>query len=134
MKLKILLLSFVGITGCLQSSASDTGTMEFPRDINELSGSIVDIESKKPLKDVSVTAYLSSKKEKQVITDEFGRFGFDEMKSGVYKIVFEKEGYKKVIKEKVNIKADEPSQFRIEMTTAGDFDLMPSQFHFFDFN
>ncbi|HLF47169.1 MAG TPA: carboxypeptidase-like regulatory domain-containing protein [Chitinophagaceae bacterium] len=134
MKLKILLLTVAGITGCLQSNASDPEEIEFPKEINELSGSIVDLESKKPLKDVSVTAYLSSKKEKQVLTDEFGRFGFDEMKSGQYRIVFEKEGYKKVVKEKVNIKADEPFQFKIEMSVASDFDLMPSQFHFIDFN
>ena len=133
MKLKILLLSFVGMTGCLQSSATDNETLELPKEINELSGSIVDIESKKPLKDVSVTAYLSSKKEKQVVTDEFGKFEFDEMKSGVYKLVFEKEGYRKIIKEKIIVKEDETFQFKIEMTESGDFDLMPSHFHFFDF-
>jgi 5-hydroxyisourate hydrolase-like protein (transthyretin family) len=131
MKLKILLLSFVGMAGCLQSSATDIQTLELPKEINELSGSIVDLDSKKPLKDVSVTAYLSSKKEKQVVTDEFGKFEFDEMKSGVYKIVFEKDGYRKVIKEKINIKADETFQFKIEMTESEDFDLMPSHFHFF---
>ena len=133
MKHKILLLTFAGITGCLQSTATDTTTPDFPKEINELSGSIVDLDSKKPLKDVSVTAYLSSKKEKQVVSDEFGRFGFDEMKSGVYKIVFEKEGYRKVIKEKVNIKADETFQFKIEMSESGEFNLMPSHFTFFDF-
>lgn len=133
MKHKILLLTLVGITGCLQSTATDAETLDFPKEINELSGSIVDLDSKKPLKDVSVTAYLSSKKEKQIVSDEFGRFGFDEMKSGVYKIVFEKEGYRKVIKEKVNIKADETFQFKIEMSESGDFNLMPSHFTFFDF-
>lgn len=133
MKHKILLLTLAGITGCLQSTATETAIPDFPKEINELSGSIVDLDSKKPLKDVSVTAYLSSKKEKQVVSDEFGRFGFDEMKSGVYKIVFEKEGYRKVIKEKVNIKADETFQFKIEMTESGDFNLMPSHFTFFDF-
>lgn len=133
MKLKILLLTFTGITGCLQSTATNTGILEFPIEINELSGSIVDIDSKKPLKDVSVTAYLSSKKDKQVTTDEFGKFEFSEMKSGVYKIVFEKEGYRKVIKEKINIKEDETFQFKIEMSETGDFNLMPSHFTFFDF-
>ncbi len=133
MKLKILLLTFTGITGCLQSTAADTESPELPKDIIEVSGSILDIDTKKPLKDVSVTAYLSSKKEKQVTTDEFGKFEFNEMKTGVYKVVFEKEGYRKVIKEKINIKEDEPVLFRIEMIESGDFDLVPTHFHFFNF-
>ena len=133
MKLKILFLSFVCISGCLQSTATNIDPIEFQKEINELSGSIFDLDTKKPLKDVSVTAYFSSKKEKQVVTDEFGKFEFDEMRSGVYKIVFEKEGYRKVIKEKVNIKEDEAFQFKIEMTESSDFDLMPSHFHFMDF-
>jgi 5-hydroxyisourate hydrolase-like protein (transthyretin family) len=133
MKHKILLLSIISIACSMQSSAADLGTDGIPKEINELEGSIIDLDSKKPLKDVSVTAYLSSKKEKQVVTDEFGRFGFDDMKSGVYKIVFEKDGYRKVIKEKINIKAYETFQFKIEMTESGSFDLMPSHFHFFDF-
>lgn len=133
MKHKILLLTFVAITGCLQSTATNVEPLESPKEINELSGNIVDLDSKKPLKDVSVTAYLSSKKEMHVVTDEFGKFEFDVMKSGVYKIVFEKEGYRKVIKEKINIKADETFQFKIEMSETGDFNLMPSHFTFFDF-
>ena len=35
------------------------------------------------------------KKEKVVITDGTGAYSFDDLKPGVYKFVFEKEGYKK---------------------------------------
>jgi len=84
------------------------------------------------LKEVTVTAYSANKKEKFVITDEFGRFEFDELKTGTYKLVFEKEGYRKVIKNNVSVKTDETFQLRIEMLEADGFDLMPSPFQFFD--
>jgi hypothetical protein len=90
-------------------------------------------DNKKPLKDVSVTAYLVSKKEKSVVTDETGSYVFDELKPGTYKFVFEKTGYKKVTKEKVVIKTDEAFQLNIEMIENRDFDLVPSPMHFIDF-
>ena len=132
MKHKILLLFIIGITGCLQSKASNTDPVIKGKVINEVTGSVMDAESKKPLKEVTVTAYLTSKKEKIVISDEFGHFDLDELKSGIYKFVFEKEGYRKVTREKINIKSDETFQMRIEMIESEDFDLMPSPFHFFE--
>ena len=118
--------------GCLQSKASgiDPGTPG--KSINEVAGNIVDGDSKKPMSEVTVTAYSANKKEKFVITDEWGRFVFDELKTGVYKLVFEKEGYRKVVREKVSVKADETFQMRIEMIEADGFDLLPSPFQFFD--
>ena len=67
-----------------------------------------------------------------MITDEWGRFEFDELKTGVSKLVFEKEGYRKVVREKVSVKTDETFQMRIEMIEADGFDLLPSPFQFFD--
>ena len=81
---------------------------------------------------MTVTAYSATKKEKFVLTDEAGRFEFDELKTGTYKLVFEKEGYRKVVREKVAIKTDETFQMRIEMIEAEGFDLVPSPFQFFD--
>jgi hypothetical protein len=46
---------------------------------NDLAGLILHSESKKPLKDVIVTAYMVSKKEKAVQTDETGNYGFEEL-------------------------------------------------------
>ena len=82
------------------------------------------------MKDVSITAILSSKKEKIVLTDEDGTFNFDELKPGTYKFIFEKAGYKKITKEKVLIKTDEAFQMNIEMIESNDFDIVPSPFSF----
>ena len=97
---------------------------------DELNGIVIHAESKKPLKDVSVTAILISKKEKVVMTDEDGSFAFDELKPGTYKFIFEKTGFKKITKEKVVIKTDEAFQLNIEMIESDDFEIMPSPFSF----
>ena len=87
--------------------------------------------TKKPLTNVSVTAYLTSdKKEKVVLSDSNGNYAFDDLKPGVYKFVFEKDGYKKVTKEKVFIKTDEGFQLNIEMAEEKDFDFIPGAFNF----
>lgn len=99
-----------------------------------LIGTVIQSDSKKPLKDVNVTAYLVSKKEKTIVTDDDGSFSFGELKPGVYKLVFEKAGFKKITKEKVVIKTDEAFQINIEMIEqTGGFDLLPSPLHFTDF-
>ena len=133
MKQRILLLIAICTMGCLQSKAADIdpGTPG-KKSINEVAGNIFDGDSKKPMSEVTVTAYSANKKEKFVITDEWGRFEFDELKTGIYKLVFEKEGYRKVVREKVSIKTDETFQMRIEMIEADGFDLLPSPFQFFD--
>lgn len=95
---------------------------------NELNGLVIHADSKKPLKDVCVTAVLITKKEKIVKTDNAGSFAFDELKPGTYKFVFEKAGFKKITKEKVVIKTDEAFQMNIEMIESIDFEIMPSPF------
>ena len=100
---------------------------------NEINGVILHSENKKPLKDVIVTAYFASKKEKIVQTCDDGNYAFDELKPGTYKFVFEKAGFKRITKEKVVVKTDEAFQLNIEMIESNDFDLMPSPFHFSDF-
>jgi hypothetical protein len=134
MKQRILLLIAICTLGCLQSKASGIEPINpgLPGKINEVAGNIVDGDSKKPLQNVTVTAYSATKKEKFVLTDEFGRFEFDELKTGTYKLVFEKEGYRKVVRDKVAIKTDETFQMRIEMIEVEGFDLIPSPFQFFD--
>lgn len=97
---------------------------------DELNGVVVHAENKKPLKEVSVTAYTgNSKKEKVVISNDEGGFSFDELKPGIYKFVFEKTGFKKVTREKVVIKTDETFQLQIEMIEVGDYEIMPSPFN-----
>jgi hypothetical protein len=125
MKPKILLLaiSFIVFT---TAKAHNGGPGIGKKD--ELNGIVVHAETKKPLKDVSVTAILVTKKEKITTTDEGGSFNFDELKPGTYKFIFEKAGYKKITKEKVVIKTDEAFQMNIEMIEADDYDIMPSPF------
>lgn len=126
MKLKLLMLVIL-LSGFVVAKAN---TEPDPSDEkgkkNDLAGIILHGESRKPLKDVMVTAYLVSKKEKSVQTDEMGNYGFDELKPGTYKFVFEKSGYKRVTKEKVVVKTDEAFQLNIEMIESKDFDLVPS--------
>jgi len=134
MKQKILLLS-ITLLGFVVAKAGNEGLPTGhagPGDgkKDELNGTVTHSETKKPMKDVSVTAILSSKKEKIVLTDEDGSFNFDELKPGTYKFIFEKAGYKKITKEKVVIKTDEAFQMNIEMIESNDFDIVPSPFSF----
>ncbi|HYM92878.1 MAG TPA: carboxypeptidase-like regulatory domain-containing protein [Chitinophagaceae bacterium] len=132
MKPRILLLAISLLAfGISRANAIDAGEKGKKNDLN---GIVVNSENKKPLKDVSVTAYCTSKKEKIVVTDETGNFSFDELKPGTYKFIFEKTGFKRVTKEKVVVKTDEAFQLNIEMIQSNDFDLMPSPFHFIEVN
>lgn len=129
MKSKILLLTISLLSVAIaKANGYDPGNGKK----DDLNGTVINGESKKPLKDVSVTAYLVSKKEKVAYTDEEGNFVFDELKPGTYKFVFEKAGFKRITKEKVVIKTDEAFQLNIEMIESNNFDIMPSPFHFTD--
>jgi len=128
MKPKMLLLSasLLGFAVAQASGGPGTGKKD------DLNGVVIHAESKKPLKDVSVTAYSLTKKEKVVLTDGSGNFAFDELKTGTYRFIFEKAGFKKITREKVIVKTDEAFQLNIEMIESSDFDIMPSPFHFTD--
>src|SRR4029453_1661419 len=127
MKPKTLLLIATFILGSLVTKASKNDPGLGKKE--DILGMVMNADGKKPLKDVSITAYLSSKKEKVVITDITGAYAFDDLKPGIYKFVFEKEGYKKVVKEKVAVKVDEAFQLDIEMLE-DNVDVMPSPSHF----
>lgn len=129
MKQKFLMLA-ISLLGFVMAKASGDGPGDGKKD--DLNGTVIHSETKKPLKDVTVTAYLVSKKEKIEITDEEGGFSFDELKAGTYKFIFEKAGFKKITKEKVVIKTDDAFQLNIEMIESTDLDIMPSPFHFSD--
>ena len=131
MRPKFFLMT-IGLLGFIMAKANSNDPGEGKGKKDDLVGMVVHSETRKPIKDVSVTAYLISKKEKITVTDEEGNYSFDELKPGTYKFVFEKSGFRKVTKEKVVVKTDEAFQLNIEMIEAGDFDLMPSPFHFTD--
>lgn len=120
-----LLITCLLLTGATQVHAEITKPSE------SLFGKIFSEESNKPLKDVTITAVLLNKKEKFTLSDTDGEYGISELKPGVYKIIFEKDGYRKVVKEKVTIKANTPIELNIEMEQGLFFDLAPSPLHFF---
>ena len=124
--LTIALIGFVSVKANNVTGPGDEGDGKK----DELNGVVIHSETKKPLKDVNVTAYLVSKKEKITQTNDEGGFAFDELKPGTYKFVFEKAGYKKITKDKVVIKTDEAFQMNIEMIESNDFEIMPSPFSF----
>jgi hypothetical protein len=132
MKLKLLLLSCLVVFASVIAKASPApAESDGSTKKNDINGGVFHNETKKPLTNVSVTAYLSSnKREKIVVSDSNGNYAFDDLKPGVYKFVFEKEGYKKVTRDKVIIKTDEGFQLNVEMIQEKDFDFVPGAFNF----
>jgi hypothetical protein len=132
MKLKFLLLTFFFSAATLIARANtEPGTGEETIK-NDIVGGVMHADTKKPLINVSVTAYTTSstKKEKVVLTDGNGNYSFNDLKPGTYKIVFEKEGFKKIIKEKVTIRSDEGFQLNIEMAEEAAFQILPGGLFF----
>ncbi|OSZ76981.1 hypothetical protein CAP36_11150 [Chitinophagaceae bacterium IBVUCB2] len=129
MKQKIFILA-ISLLGFAVAKAGELPPNPGDGKKDDLNGTVIHSESKKAMKDVSVTAYLVSKKEKIVMTDEEGGFAFDELKPGIYKFVFEKAGFKKITKEKVIVKTDEAFQLNIEMIENNNFEVLPSTFGF----
>lgn len=126
MKRKLLMLfAFMLTFAFAKAGQSNPGDEKTTKE--DPNGLVIHADTKKPIKDVSVTAMIASKKEKSTITDEDGSFSFDDLKPGTYKFVFEKSGFKKVTKEKVIVKAD-GFQLSIEMFELDDYDIMPSPF------
>ncbi|MBN8880452.1 MAG: carboxypeptidase regulatory-like domain-containing protein [Sphingobacteriales bacterium] len=134
MKPKSILMAISLLSaGVTYASPTDPLCCDVKGKKNDIEGLVIHAENKKPLKDVNITAYLISKKEKAVHTDELGSYSFEALKPGTYKFVFEKAGFRKVTKEKIVIKTDEAFQLNIEMIENKDFDLVPSPLHFADF-
>jgi len=96
-----------------------------------MSGVVIEAETGKPMKDVNVTAYSTAKKERTTISSANGSFTLTDLKPGVYKFIFQKEGFEKVIREKMILKPCEGYQLNIQMSAEENiFDLVPSPLHF----
>jgi Carboxypeptidase regulatory-like domain len=134
MRRKLFLTSLLVTALVAFAHAKNTDPREGNGKKDEINGVISNADTKKVVKDVSVTAYINSKKEKIIVSDMNGHYVFDELKSGTYRFVFEKEGYRKVVKEKIIIKADEGFMMNIEMIEKDEdaFEMAPSPSHFFD--
>jgi len=135
MKLKLLLLTVIFSAAACVARANNTatpGTGEENKK-SDIAGGVIHADTKKPLGNVSVTAYSTTRKEKVVLTDGTGNYSFNELKPGTYRLVFEKSGFKKVTREKVMIRSDEGCQLNVEMDEEQEFQIMPGQM-FSDFN
>ena len=94
-------------------------------------GLVVEAETGKPIKDVYVTAYNNSKKEKIVTSNASGNFSLMDLKPGIYKFVFQKEGFEKVIREKIVLKLNEGYQLTVQMFQDENvFDVVPAPLQF----
>ncbi len=122
---------FLGI-----SSARASGSFAkpiSPIDPEMIYGGVRQANSDRPLKDVTITVILQNNyREKTLQTDIHGEFGIDDLRPGTYKLVFQKDGYKKVVKDKIIVKSDNAVQLNIEMEETG-YELSPSPFHFFKY-
>lgn len=132
MKLKFVLLTCFVILLSIVAKATPPGNGEENAKKSDVAGGVIHQETKKPLMNVSITAYSTYKKEKVVLTNSHGNFSFDDLKPGNYKFVFEKEGYKKVTKEKYVAHPDEAQQINVQLEEHASFDFMPGPSHFFD--
>ena len=124
-----MLLSCLTVGASLFAKANN-GIGEESTKKSDMMGCVLQKETKKPLRDVCITAYLASKKEKVIATRVNGTYSFENLKPGVYRFVFQKDGYKKVIKDNVSIKTDNGFQMNIEMFETEDFNFMPGAFNF----
>jgi hypothetical protein len=125
MTFKMLILTVLfSATACMARANTNPGTGEESKKV-DIAGGVVHSETRKPLSNVSVVAYVANKKEKTVITDANGNYNFNDLKPGTYKLVFEKDGFKKLIKEKVQIRGDEEYQLNVELSEVEAFLIMP---------
>ena len=133
MKPKVLLLTLTFIIAAFWAQARDTNLQATPVKKNDIAGNVVHSQTKKPLGNVSVTAYSAAKKQKVMTTDNNGNFYFNDLEPGTYRFVFQKDGFKKVTKEKITIRPEETFQMTIEMLEAEDYNFIPGTFNFVDF-
>lgn len=130
MKFRQLTLTafFLAMAALAQAGTDNPGEI----DVEDLNGTVMDAHTRKPLRDVSVTIIGQTKKEMIKVSDASGGYSFDDLKPGTYKLVFEKDGYKRQTREKVVIKANVLLQVNIEMEVQDNAERMPSPWHFFD--
>ena len=133
MKFNLFIMTIVFAAAAFTAKANTTDpTNGEESKKTDIAGGVVNMDTKKPLSNVSVTAYSSAKKEKVVYTDVNGYYSFNELRAGTYKLVFEKAGYKKLTKEKVLIRPDEGCQLNVEMDNEDEMQILPGSLFNFD--
>ncbi|RYY38721.1 MAG: carboxypeptidase regulatory-like domain-containing protein [Chitinophagaceae bacterium] len=136
MKVRLLLLVglLAGVSlGARANASTSPGAGEESTRKTDIAGGVFHSESRKPLGNVTVTAYSNNQKQKVVQTDASGGFAFDDLKPGTYRFVFEKAGYRKVVKEKTIQRVDEATELNVSLEEHSTYDFTPGPAHFFDF-
>ncbi|GAA4343473.1 carboxypeptidase-like regulatory domain-containing protein [Flaviaesturariibacter amylovorans] len=136
MKFKALLLAalMAGASGAAHANnGNPPGVGEENIKKADVAGGVQHHENRKPLVNVTVTAYVLNRKEKVATTDAAGNYTFDDLKPGTYKFVFEKPGYRKVERTKTIARADEAAELNVLMEEHSTYDFTPGPAHFFDF-
>jgi uncharacterized protein (DUF2141 family) len=132
-KLFILTMLFAAVASVARANTTDPSIDEAEASKKtDITGGVVHADTKKPLGNVAVTVFSSARKEKVVYTDVNGSYTFTDLKAGTYTLVFEKDGLKKVTKNKVNIRPDEGCQLNIEMDDEEEFRILPGSLFDFD--
>jgi aromatic ring-opening dioxygenase catalytic subunit (LigB family) len=88
----------------------------------EVAGRVIDADTKKPIKEVVITALHTVTKEQSIVTLTGGTYAFGELKPGTYKITFQAEGYKKIVKEKIVVKPNSTVLMNVEMMADDDIE------------
>lgn len=135
MKFRFLLaFSFILLASCYAKAGDNPpGTGEDRIKKEDVIGGVLNSDTKRPINQVSVTAYLANKKEKTVLTDASGNFSFTDLRPGTYRFVFEKDGYRKVVREKTINRVDEAFDLSVLMDEHAAYDYTPGPHHFFNF-
>ena len=94
MKSKLFFLTIV-FTATAFAAYANNGVNGEETKKTDIAGGVIRIDSKKPLSNVSVTAYSAAKKEKVVYTDANGYYFFDDLKAGTYKLVLKNQATKR---------------------------------------
>lgn len=102
-----------------------------PIDPEMISGAVKQVNTQKPIRDVTIMIIQQNTlKEKIIQSNNLGEFGINDLPPGTYKLVFQKDGYKKVVKDKITVTPNRGIELNIEMEEVS-YDLNPSLFHFF---
>src|ERR1700755_926148 len=109
MKTKLLLIAMGCVLSILSHATTTPPESAEMTGKTDIAGGVIHAETKKPIANVNITAYSVEKKEKITLTDANGNYNFNELKSGTYKLVFQKDGFKTITKEKVAIKENNGS-------------------------
>lgn len=109
----------------LQVAAVHAGE-SFKKPFCDVNGGVREAGQRKPLQQVTVTAISEDAKiRKTAITDEQGNYIFEGLRAGRYKLIFQKDGYKKVVREHILAEDNCGFELKVEMSRRESFQTIP---------